>query len=195
MSHKPEVFISYAWGELLEHIVNQLYDTLKEKDYDIIRDKINLCYKGKIKDFMDRIGQGNAIIVVLGDKYLKSKNCMYEALQIRSNGWLEKRIFPIVLADANIYDPIIRLKYIKYWSEEIEALNKEIKGMNDMSHLSSINEELNNYSEIRRFIDEFMSIVGNMNVLTPEIHVNNGFAQLITALNELFTEDQKPTGS
>ena len=108
---------------------------------------------------MQRIGAGQAIIVVLSEKYLKSKNCIYEALQIKEHGDLAARIFPIVLSDANIYEAVTRLKYRKYWEDKIAELNQALRDMTDMSCLASVNEELNNFSEIKRFIDDFMGVV------------------------------------
>jgi hypothetical protein len=54
----PEIFFSYAWGdekeigESREKIVNSLYESLKNDGYKIVRDKIDLGYKGLISDFM-----------------------------------------------------------------------------------------------------------------------------------------------
>lgn len=190
MPTTPEIFISYAWGETREDIVNKLYDSLTSKGYNVIRDKVTLGYRGKIKEFMERIGAGQAVIVVLSEKYLKSKNCMFEALQIREHGDLEKRIFPIVLSDANIFEALVRIRYRKFWDDKITELNEALRGMNDLAYLNTINEELNLFSEIKRFIDEFMGIVANMNVLTPEMHQEADFKHLIDALDVLFSEDQ-----
>ncbi len=185
----PEIFISYGWGETREDIVNKLYDSLTAKGYTVIRDKVKLGYRGNIQQFIQRIGAGQAIIVVLSEKYLKSKNCMYEALQIKEHGDLAARIFPIVLSDANIYEAVTRLKYRKYWEDKIAELNQALRDMTDMSYLASVNEELNNFSEIKRFIDDFMGVVANMNVLTPEMHQDSDFHDLTAALDDLFAQD------
>ena len=52
---------------------------------------------------MQQIGQGNCILVIISDKYLKSENCMFELLEIANHGDIYDRIFPIVLGDANIH--------------------------------------------------------------------------------------------
>lgn len=66
------IFISYAWGGEREEIVNQIDKSLQERGVKITRDKRDLGYKGSIKEFMERIGKGNCIIVVISDKYLRS---------------------------------------------------------------------------------------------------------------------------
>ena len=75
---EKEIFISYAWGGESEEIVNQLDQAFQDKGITIIRDKRNLDYKGRIKEFMERIGRGKCIIVVISKKYLESENCMFE---------------------------------------------------------------------------------------------------------------------
>ena len=45
------------------------------------------------------------MIVVVSDKYLRSPNCMFELVEIAENQQFHDRVFPIVLVDANIYDP------------------------------------------------------------------------------------------
>ena len=71
---------------------------------------------------MERIGQGNCVIVVVSDKYLRSQNCMFELVEIADNKQFHDRIFPIVLADADIYDPIKRIEYVKYWEDKRNEL-------------------------------------------------------------------------
>ncbi|MEH2151032.1 COR domain-containing protein [Nostoc sp.] len=124
---EKEIFISYAWGGESEQFVNQLDETLQAKGIKIIRDKRDLGYKGLIKAFMERIGRGKCAIAVISDKYLKSPNCMFELVQIAKNGEFYNRIFPIVLADAQIYKAVARLKYIKHWEEEIKELDEGMR--------------------------------------------------------------------
>src|SRR5688572_4207170 len=80
--YEQSVFISYAWGGESEEIVNQIDQALQQRGLKIIRDKRDLGYKGSISGFMERIGQGNCVIVVISDKYLRSPNCMFELVEI-----------------------------------------------------------------------------------------------------------------
>ena len=83
--YEQAIFISYAWGGESEELVNQIDKTLQQRGFRIIRDKRDLGYKNSISAFMERIGQGNCIIIVISDKYLRSPNCMFELVEI-SNG-------------------------------------------------------------------------------------------------------------
>ena len=116
-NYENAVFISYAWGGEREEMVNQIDQALQKRGLKITRDKRDLGYKGSIKQFMEQIGQANCVIVVVSDKYLRSPNCMFELVEIADNKQFHDRIFPIVLADADIYDPVKRIGYVKYWEE------------------------------------------------------------------------------
>jgi hypothetical protein len=177
-----EIFISYAWGGESEAMVNRLDETFQEKGVMIIRDKRDLGFKGRIKAFMEQIGRGKAVIVVISEKYLKSENCMFELVQIAKNGQFYDRIFPIVLADARIYKPIDRAKYIKYWDQQIQELNQALKSIDSAANLPSLYKDINLYTEIRNTIDGLIDILRDMNTLTPEMHSESNFEALFKAV-------------
>ena len=184
------IFISYAWGqegEEREEFVNHLDKTLQTKGIKIIRDKRDLGYKGLIKGFMERIGRGKCVIAVISDKYLKSPNCMFELVQVAENGEFYNRIFPIVLADAQIYKPTARLKYIKHWEDEIKELDEAMRGVG-AANLQGFREEIDQYTNIPNTIAELTNILKDMNTLTPDIHSQSEFEELINAIEERLHE-------
>jgi len=181
-----EIFISYAWGGESEKIVNEIYPVFTEKNYNIIRDKIDLGYKGNIKGFMQKIGSGTAIIVVISDKYLKSENCMFEMLEIHKNKDTWNRIFPVVMPDAKIYDEIERIDYLNYWDLKVEELKAKIKTIVNPVGTVAVIEKINQYNDIRRIIDEIMDMLRNMNTLTPQMHTDSGYNILISEIDKLF---------
>jgi hypothetical protein len=176
-----EIFISYAWGGDSEKFVERLDLAFQEKGITIIRDKRDLGYKGLIKEFMERIGRGKCVIAVISDKYLKSPNCMFELVQVSKNGEFHNRIFPIVLADAQIYAPVQRLKYIKHWEDKIKELDESIKQVG-AANLQGIREDIDQYTEIRNTIASLANTLKNMNTLTPDIHNQSDFEALFQAI-------------
>ncbi|MDJ0598593.1 MAG: toll/interleukin-1 receptor domain-containing protein [Crocosphaera sp.] len=184
-----EIFISYAWKGDSEAIADALEKTFQQKDIKIIRDKTNLGYKGLIRKFMQQIGQGKFVIIVISDKYLKSKNCMFELLEIAKNGNFYNRIFPIVLPDANIYDAVERLQYVNYWDEKIENLNQAIKNVKEVTNLQGITEEINLYRDIRNKISQLTDTLQNMNTLTVDEHLNTDFNPIITAIEKQLNQE------
>ena len=176
-----EIFISYAWGGESEQFVNKLDETFQAKGIKIIRDKRDLGYKGLIKAFMERIGRGKCAIAVISDKYLKSPNCMFELVQIAKNGEFGDRIFPIVLPDAQIYNAIDRLKYVKYWENKVQELDTALKEVS-AANLDGFREDIDLYTEIRQYLPRLANILKDMNTLTPDIHSKSEFESLLNAI-------------
>jgi len=52
---------------------------------------------------------------------------MFELVQIAKNQNFYDRIFPLVLPDAQIYDPEQRLEYIEHWEDKIKKLDTRMK--------------------------------------------------------------------
>ena len=175
--YEQAVFISYAWGGESEETVNQIDQALQQRGLTLIHDKQDLGYKGSISAFMDRIGQGNCIIVVISDKYLRSQNCMFELVNISDGKEFYDRVFPIVLSNAEIYDPVKRLKYVKYWEEKREELAGAIKEV-DPANLQGIREDMDLYDRIRDKVSSLTSILKDMNTLTPEMHKDSDFTEI-----------------
>jgi TIR domain len=183
-----EVFISYAWGGESEAIADSLEQTLSAQGIKLIRDKTELGYKSLIREFMQQIGRGKCVIAVISDKYLKSKNCMFELLEISKNGDFYDRIFPIVLKDARIYNAIERLNYIKYWEDKIKELDEGMRGVS-LANLQGFREEIDLYTEIRNKIAGLVDILQNMNTLSPEMHREADFKEVIAAIGQRLSKD------
>jgi len=177
-----KTYISYAWGGDSTKVTDLVEKELTERGVVINRDLGQVGYKDSIQGFMQEIGKGNRVIVIISEKYLKSDNCMYELTQIYQNENFSDRIFPIILEDANIYKPIARIRYIKYWEEKIKELDAELKSIGTGVHLTEIQQELNNYADIRASFDKMAAILKDMNALNPEIHQNENFESLYQKL-------------
>jgi len=182
--YEQSVFISYAWGGESEAIVNQLDEALQTRGLKIIRDKRDLGYKGSISEFMERIGQGNCIIVVISDKYLRSPNCMFELVEIADGKGFHERVFPIVLSDADIYDPVKRLEYVKHWESKLAELDQAMRDVKSQANLQGVREDIDQYSRFRDKVSGLTSILKDMNTLTPEIHKDSDFSELYTAIEQ-----------
>jgi len=175
--YEQAVFISYAWGGEREEVVNQIDQTLQKRGVKIIRDKRDLGYKGSINEFMERIGRGNCVIVVISDKYLRSPNCMFELVEIAEGKQFHDRIFPIVLNDANIYDPIKRIEYVRFWEVKRAELADAMRTL-DPANLQGIRDDMDLYDRIRDKISGLTSILKDMNTLTPDMHRDADFNEV-----------------
>jgi hypothetical protein len=192
MGDNHQVYISYAWGGESERIVNELDADLQAKGILVIRDKRDLGFKGMIRDFMQQIGRGHAVIVVISDKYLKSPNCMFELVEIAKNKDIYDRVFPIVLTDADIYNPVNRIKYIKHWEDKLKELDEAMRSVS-AANLQGMREELDSYDEIRDNVSNLTFLLKDMNTLTPEMHESTNFVSLITTLEKRLAQARQET--
>ncbi len=179
--YENKIYISYAWKGESEDLVNKIDESLQRRGVIIVRDKRDLGYRGSIKEFMEQIGRGLCVTVVISDKYLKSPNCMFELVEIAENKEFHSRIFPVVLSDADIYDPIQRLEYVKYWEEKRQKLADAMKTV-DPANLQGIRDDIDNYTRFRAEISELVSTLKDMNTLTPQMHTDSDFNELFTAI-------------
>ncbi|HSK65680.1 MAG TPA: SUMF1/EgtB/PvdO family nonheme iron enzyme [Anaerolineales bacterium] len=185
--YEQAVFISYAWNSESEEMVNQIERSLQERGIHIIRDKRDLGYKGLIGKFMERIGRGTCVIVVISDKYLRSPNCMFELVEIADGKEFHDRIFPLVLKDVDIYDPIKLIEYVRYWEVKRNELAEAIKTL-DPANLQGIREDMDLYDRIRDRISGLASTLKDMNTFTPEVHRNSDFSELYAAIEKRLKE-------
>jgi hypothetical protein len=178
---QPEVFVSYKWGGDNEAFVDQIQSQMMDRGVLITRDKNEIRYRDSIQGFMHRLGAGKCVVVILSKAYLESKNCMYELTQIAGRPEFAGRVYPIVMPDAGIFEPVTRIGYVKYWEAkraELDAAMKEI----GQEHLEGIREDLDLYEDIRNTLAGIMDVLADMNTLTPEIHRGADFEQLYAQL-------------
>lgn len=183
--YQNKIYISYAWRGESEELVDKIDHSLQARGITIIRDKRDLGFKGSIQEFMEEIGRSSGVIVVVSNKYLRSQNCMFELVEIAANKQLRDRIFPIVLSDANIYDPIKRLEYVKYWEDKRQELADAIRTV-DPANLQGIRDDMDNYHRFRAEVSILTSTLKDMNTLTPEIHQDTDFSALYEAIEKHF---------
>ncbi len=186
---QTEVFISYTWrDEPSPKLVTQIEQAFQATDIKIIRDSNTVGYKGRFREFMQRLSRGNYVIVVISDQYLKSDNCMYELVEIQKNGEIYDRIFPIVLEDAKIYNPAEGIKYVQYWEDKIKELDEGMKKVSS-ANLQGFREKLDLYTEIRKCIATLTNLLQDINALNPETLIESGFAPLLSAIKQHLDRD------
>jgi hypothetical protein len=111
---------------------------------------------------------------------------MSELLEIyrRSNSDIDeflKKIFPIVLEDAKIYNPEDRVDYLDYWETKKEQLNKELKQI-ELENVATFAEELRLYDEITSVIPVLSRLLKDMNTLNVQRLSANNFGEIKNAI-------------
>ena len=179
---KPKVFISYAWGGDKEKIVDELYASLvADNDFEVVRDKVNLGYKGLISEFMKEIGKGSFVIVALSDKYLRSEHCMFELYELFRNSSLDKhellkKIFPIRVEALNLSGADGQKPYYAYWKEQEEKWKEMV------SEFGADQQKYRNIQAIRFSLTELLPFLSDINSMTDEVLSRNDFAEIKGAI-------------
>jgi internalin A len=135
----PEVFVSYAWGDDTEighrrgKVVDDVCAALAGAGVTIRRDRDEMKPGDLISEFMDRLAEGDFIVVVISDKYLRSEYCMYELFRIYRNcadkpERFQRKVIPLILPDAQLDTMAARLQRAIHWKKaqaEMEPLVRE----------------------------------------------------------------------
>ena len=188
--YKPSIYISHAWGGESEKIVGKVMERFAKGGIDITLDKKDLGYRQSINDFMLSLGAADAIIIVVSNKYLHSEYCMFELLQIYKNKNILDRIFPIVLDEVSIAKSTDRLDLVKYWETQSKELEDKIRGLDSISNIEGITDDLNLYKSIRNNIAHLTAILKDINTLNITLHKQSDFDELYQAVEKKVNQNQ-----
>lgn len=174
-NHQPEgnskrdngnktIFLSYNWHdkEIADRIDKHLSGI---PGITVKRDIRDIGTWKSIRKFMEGIRQQDYAVLIVSDLYLKSKNCMFEVMEIMKEQQYRDRVFPAVVGNG-IYDPLVRAGYIKYWQQECDNLEASIREL-EPEYITGLAADLKQYKSIASSIGEFLDIVADMN--NPDI--------------------------
>ena len=124
---KPTVFISYNIKS--KGYVDELELALQNKA-KVIRythdDSTGIKTWASFREFMKTIRQQDFSVLIITKDFLASDNCIYEVMQLWKDKELwDEKVMYIVTEDANIYDSIGRLQYVKYWQSKCDTYIQE----------------------------------------------------------------------
>ena len=156
---QPTLFMSYCWAE--SEIAEGIYSDLVQIGVTILKDNHQLNYKDSIKSFMNSIRDSDYAVILVSDEYLKSKNCIYELLQLLKEKQYHDKILPIIIEGTKIYSASDRIKYIKFWEQKCVELKAEIGTIDPVNSLGVLTD-LKLFTEISQNIGEFLSELGDM---------------------------------
>jgi tetratricopeptide (TPR) repeat protein len=170
MQASPKIYISYSWSEQEMLIADTIDQDWQSVGIKLIRDKRDVNYKDSLKDFMRSMPNGDYVLAIIGQGYLQSKNCMFEALELFRHPEFKDKILPVIAPNAGIHSGLGKAKYVKYWEDKISELNQEIKALGNLSNIQSISEELDHFTRIRNSFSDFAGILSDMRAVSwPDI--------------------------
>lgn len=170
------VFISYAHtnrdkADVIERII-------ENAGYTIKRDIKEIKYKDDIVDFMKSIRDCAYVIAIVSDDFLKSRDCMFEMIQLMKDNDFKAKIMPVRLSNADIFDALGKVAYIKYWKQKCEELEDALNELG-AAEGTGIRKDLAIIQQITQEIDELMTDLSRMLLYSYETLQKNGFADLI----------------
>lgn len=179
---QQKTYISYSHNGDGKAIAEAVDRSFEERGIEIQRDVNHVKYGDSISKFMDEMGEAAHIIAVLDKHYFQSRYCMYELMSVYKNEQFRKRIFPVVLSDAGIYNPLQRIEYLKYWEDKIKELDEAMRTVS-LANQQGIREDLDIYDEIRRFMSEITTVLNDMNAKSLEEHQSDNYQTIFDVIN------------
>lgn len=157
---REPIYISYNWECTSSYIVDYFCTVLGIHNISFSRDKKDCNYRDNIKEFMNAIRNGQKIIVVFSEKYLQSKNCMYELTGIMEHEDYKNRIFPVV-TDNNIRDDGYYVKLVQYWKSKEKEMAEKVLQVKEIDPLSAVPLEttLLEINKIRKLLAELKNYI------------------------------------
>lgn len=161
----------------------------------ISRDIRDVEYHESFKRFMQSIENHDYVISIISDNYLKSRNCMFEMLEVvKDSKFSEKLLFivltdddkkyyestPVESIDADIYSVQGQAQYSKYWSSVDKELEVQIEEIgNPMYAIAQIKEKAI-VQKILLDLPEFFGFIRDNKGLPLSEHIEKGFSDMIS---------------
>ena len=141
------IFLSYCQkdSDIADLIDEKLGEEIKGKA-TISRDIRDVEYHESFKRFMQSIEQHDYVITIISDNYFKSRNCMYEVLEVVKDSQFSNKLIYIVLRDedvkyykvtvndsigADIYSTGGQTAYSVFWKRKEDELQAQINELVD----------------------------------------------------------------
>ena len=112
-----------------------------------------------ISDFMKRLAEGDRVVLILSEKYLRSRFCVTELYEVYDLCGREKvkflgRVIPLILADVRIDDILDRVAHAKYWKEVFHKIKDSLEylGTEDFARFRAIERWYASIGDILVFV-------------------------------------------
>ncbi len=173
------IFISYNWHNTVQ--VNEIQKKLELAGISVIRDVKDFKYRDALDGFMSKIREADYALVFISEKYLKSFNCMKEALEFQKEIDKDKRILPIIDSKFDITNDDVKISLIDYWGKKVTQLHDRLRKVEPYKSLS-LHKKVAFYIRIESDIDGFVDSITSARYLSFEELNSGGYAKLFNYL-------------
>ena len=173
----PQIFLSYRWSN--SDIADAIDNDFKAIGIIFLRDVRDVKYRGSIKEFMNRVGKSDFIVMIISDEYLRSINCMYEVMELLNSHEFEKRILPVKLENAKAaFSAKERKLYYDYWKKEMDQAKERLN-----EHINEDTQEQHKRCKtIYDRLGEFLQKLTDLNVLAYETLKQQNYKPILDIL-------------
>ena len=189
------IFLSYCQkdSDIADLIDEKLGEEIKGKA-TISRDIRDVEYHESFKRFMQSIEQHDYVITIISDNYFKSRNCMYEVLEVVKDSQFSNKLIYIVLRDedvkyykvtvndsigADIYSTGGQTAYSVFWKRKEDELQAQINELVDPTYAITQIKEKKIVQKILLDLPEFMEFVRDSKGLSLTEHLAHNFEDII----------------
>ena len=189
------VFLSYCQKDSdIADLVEEKFQPIVEGKVKISRDIRDVKYHESFKKFMQTIETHDFVIMIVSDHYLKSRNCMFEVLEVIKDSQFQKKLAFIVLSDsdiqyyqnqsvpsigAKVYSLEGQTAYSLYWTKIEQELQEQIEALGDPTRAIHQIKEKRIVQRILLDLPEFMEFIKDAKGLPLSEHIENEFKDIV----------------
>lgn len=193
------IFLSYCQkdSDVADLIENALQPSIEGRA-KISRDIRDVEYHESFKKFMQSIETHDYVIMLISDNYLKSRNCMFEVMEVVKDSQYQKKLAFIVLNDsdsqyykatpvepigAKVYSSEGQTSYSIYWNNYQKGLQAQIEAIGDDVYAVHQIKEKGIVQRILLDLPEFFEFIKDAKGVPLSQHIENNFADIILFMN------------
>jgi hypothetical protein len=195
---QKKIFLSYCQRD---HCIADIVDkSLTESVKDlatISRDVRDVRYRESFRRFMESIGIHDYVVMIISDNYLKSRNCLYEMLEVMRDRNYNRKLLFIVLsnADSTYYDepPLMPIgaqvytnegqtEYTSYWQQQHDNLERQIARINNPVLSIEEAKELRIITKIQLDLPEFIAFLREHNGVSFSKLLESNFQEIVNVI-------------
>lgn len=189
------IFLSYCQkdSDIADLIEENLKHYVKDKA-KISRDIRDVEFHESFKKFMQSIEVHDYVIMVISDNYLKSRNCMFEVMEVVKDSQFQKKLVFVVLSDsdikyykeqpngtigAKVYTFDGQTSYTLYWTKYEKELQTQIDEIGDPTRAIHQIKEKSVVQRILLDLPEFFEFIKDAKGIALSEHIENGFIDIV----------------
>ena len=188
------IFLSYCQkdSDIADMIDFRLTDKLTGQVH-ISKDIRDVAYHESFAKFMNSIEDHDYVITIISNRYLHSRNCMYEVLEVVKDSKFHDKLVFIVLSNedkqylgascdeeigANVYSSSGQTQYSMFWVEEEKRLQQQIEDLGDPTYAISQIKEKRIVQKILLDLPEFLEFIKDNKGLSLSEHLAENFESI-----------------